>query len=212
MAKKTLEGRDVKFVKQYIQPKPFNAEAWYYGLTKVKKDEMVIRVGIDQEAGLISLLAAANQSASLVGLLAELGHDMIKLAARQGVTLKAVTDQLVKDELLAASYLLEERLREAAAREVKTAKQEDEIEDFNIISEESTKQKMDKIIEPEPTEIILPDGDRQAFDPTKLQSLIEGLEEEPTLEFETKPKTKDKSKNLTKNLTKTMVLCQYMLE
>jgi len=103
MAKQTLEGRDVKFVKQYIQPEPFKAEAWYYGVTKVKKEEMVVRVGIDEQAGLISLFAAANQSASLVGLLAELGHDMVKLAARQGVTLKSVTDQLVKDELLNAS-------------------------------------------------------------------------------------------------------------
>ena len=207
-AKQTLEGRDVKFVKQYIQPEPFKAEAWYYGVTKVKQDEMVIRVGIDQESGLISLFAAAKQSASLVGLLAELGHDLIKLAARKGVILKAVNDQLVKDELLAASYLLEDSLKEAAVREAEAAKKHDEgavtgkdesdreVEDASPDAEIETEPEpaAEPELEPEPTEIILPSG-RRSFDPAKLAKVMEALESRdgtPFTEADLEPDEKSK--------------------
>lgn len=108
LSKETLDGRDVKFVKQFIQHEPYKAEAWYYGVTKVKQDQLVVRVSVDEEAGVVSFYAAAGDPKALVGLLAELGHDLVKQVAQRGIRLRAEADRLVKEEILAASYLLQD--------------------------------------------------------------------------------------------------------
>ena len=163
MAKQTLEGRDVKFVKQYIQPEPYMAEAWYYGVTKVRKDDMVVRISVDEEAGLISLYSASEHPNTLAGLLAELGHDLAKLTARLGVKLVAETDRLVKEELLAASHLLKEMERNLEAQD-KLDKEKEEPEPTDIVIPVDGKHKA-------PKPMIDVDEDGEKVDGTELEGV-----------------------------------------
>jgi len=53
ICKEVCCGRDIKFVREFSQIHPYIAEAWYYGTTKVNKNQLVIRVSVREETNSI---------------------------------------------------------------------------------------------------------------------------------------------------------------
>jgi predicted GH43/DUF377 family glycosyl hydrolase len=81
LGKEVIRGHDVRFVREFIEDDeghPYRAEAWYYGVTKVKKDKMVIRTSIWEDRKTIEFFVAAGRMESITGLLAELGQNLNK--------------------------------------------------------------------------------------------------------------------------------------
>jgi hypothetical protein len=72
--KELVQKHDVKFIREFIEQVPYNAEAWYYGTTKETDEELVIRVSVQVEHGVLEYFVASSNLATLTGLLAELGH------------------------------------------------------------------------------------------------------------------------------------------
>lgn len=107
LARETLGGRDVKFVREVIQKKPaYIGEAWYYGVTKVKQHSVVIRVSVLEEEGAIQLFAATADPQALTGLLAELGRDLAKRLKHAGLKVNQITNITIRDSILNRSTLL----------------------------------------------------------------------------------------------------------
>jgi predicted GH43/DUF377 family glycosyl hydrolase len=81
LGKEVIRGHDVRFVREFVEDEegqPYRAEAWYYGVTKVKKDKMVIRTSIWEDRKTIEFFVAAGRIESITGLLAELGQNLNK--------------------------------------------------------------------------------------------------------------------------------------
>ncbi len=81
LGKEVIRSHDVRFVREFIEQEegtPYRAEAWYYGVTKVKKDKMVIRTSIWEDRKTIEFFVAAGRIESITGLLAELGQNLNK--------------------------------------------------------------------------------------------------------------------------------------
>jgi predicted GH43/DUF377 family glycosyl hydrolase len=81
LGKEVVRGHDVRFVREFLEQdegRPFRAEAWYYGVTKVKKDKMVIRTSVWEDRRTIEFFVAAGRMESITGLLAELGQNLNK--------------------------------------------------------------------------------------------------------------------------------------
>ncbi|MCK5559167.1 MAG: hypothetical protein KAJ51_01180, partial [Thermoplasmata archaeon] len=72
ICKEMIQGRDIKFIRDYTKKEPYHAEAWYYGVTKVKKYQIVIWASIRAESNSIEISAASSEQGALTGLLAEL--------------------------------------------------------------------------------------------------------------------------------------------
>ena len=66
-------AHNVKLVKEFVEPEPFLGEGWFYGQAAETKEEMVIKVLIDQGKGAVQLWVASNNLATLTGLIAEMG-------------------------------------------------------------------------------------------------------------------------------------------
>jgi len=106
IAKSAVSGRSVNFVREFSSSTPFAAEAWYYGVTKVKKMQMVIKVSVLEETNSIEIFAAAHSEEALTGLLAELGHDLSAKLKKKGMPAVQVTNVTIKDSIVHKSSLL----------------------------------------------------------------------------------------------------------
>ncbi len=106
IAKASVSGRSVNFVREFSTPSPFMAEAWYYGVTKVKKQQMVMKVSVLEETKSIEIFAAAHSEEALTGLLAELGHDLTAMLERKGLPAVQITNINIKDSIIHKSSLL----------------------------------------------------------------------------------------------------------
>ncbi len=81
LGKEVVRGHDVRFVREFVESEegePFRAEAWFYGVTKVKKDKMVIRASVWEERNTIEFYVASGRMEVITGLLAELGQNLNK--------------------------------------------------------------------------------------------------------------------------------------
>jgi hypothetical protein len=81
LGKEVVRGHDVRFVREFVESQegePFRAEAWFYGVTKVKKDKMVIRASVWEERNTIEFYVASGRMEVITGLLAELGQNLNK--------------------------------------------------------------------------------------------------------------------------------------
>ena len=101
-----MAGHDIKFVRHVIDKHPFQAEAWYYGVTKVKKHQLVMRIAVLKDKEAIEIYTAANEHSELTGLLAELGHDLEKRFQEQGCPVQQITNITIKDSIFNRSTLL----------------------------------------------------------------------------------------------------------
>ena len=72
IGRRVLVGSSVQMVREYIEEgPPFYAEVWYYGETKVKGYQMVMRLGIVEEKGALEFFAASTDMEPVIGLLAD---------------------------------------------------------------------------------------------------------------------------------------------
>jgi len=106
IARESLAGRDIQFVRELIEPKPFVGEAWYYGTTKVKGYQIAIRASVREETHSIEIFGAAPDPEVLTGLLAELGHELQEGLAQEGLPAQQITNITIKDSILNRSSLL----------------------------------------------------------------------------------------------------------
>ena len=105
-AQSVMSGRDVQQVRQYRKQDPLEAEAWYFGLTKVKKRQMVVRISVLSDVNVIEIFASASDPASLTGLLAELGSDLQGQLKKMGRPIQQITNVTIKDSIINRSTLL----------------------------------------------------------------------------------------------------------
>ena len=106
LCKEVCCGRDIQFVREFNQIQPYIAEAWYYGVTKVHKHQIVIRLSVSKETNSIELFVASSVQEALTGLLAELGHDLSKKLKNKGMIVHQITNITIKDSIIQRSSLL----------------------------------------------------------------------------------------------------------
>ncbi len=77
LAKQVVRNHDVRFVREFVEEQPaYRAEAWFYGVTKVKKSKMVIRASVWDDPKNVEFSVASNRMEAITGLLAELGQNL----------------------------------------------------------------------------------------------------------------------------------------
>ncbi len=83
--KQAVLAQDVRLVKEIVNERPYRAEAWFFGETKVKHSPMVIWTAVFGDERVAQFSAASNAQASITGLLAELGRRLVHSRAGGGV-------------------------------------------------------------------------------------------------------------------------------
>ncbi len=72
MGKSVLDEGSLQLVREHVEEGPsFEAEVWYYGETKVTARQIVIRLGVVEEKGLLEYFVASTSMEIITGLLAE---------------------------------------------------------------------------------------------------------------------------------------------
>ncbi len=70
-------GEDLQLVREYItRGPPYEAEVWYYGKTRVRGYEFVIRIGVMEEKGVLEIFAASTAMEPITGLLADFRREL----------------------------------------------------------------------------------------------------------------------------------------
>jgi hypothetical protein len=111
LCKGVVHLHDVKFVREFIEPKPsWLGEAWFYGETKVKGYKIVIRVTVREASHSAEFFVASQQMEVITGLLAELGHSLNRMLKEKYMgRLKAqpIVDQKLKKDITEQPLLIE---------------------------------------------------------------------------------------------------------
>ena len=113
LGKEVVRGHDVRFVREFIEAEegqPLHAEAWFYGVTKVKKDKMVIRTSIWEERNTIEFYVASGRIEAITGLLAELGQNLNKTLSEKylgRLSATLVVDPEQQDEVRGLGLLID---------------------------------------------------------------------------------------------------------
>jgi len=103
---RAVMGREIQEVAKKVKKDPYEAEAWYYGETKIKEKRMVMRVSVLARSEAIEIFAAAPEPSFLTGLLAELSHDLQDRLKEQGQPVQQITNVTIKDSVINRSTLL----------------------------------------------------------------------------------------------------------
>ena len=111
LCKGVVHLHDVKFVREFIEPKPsWLGEAWFYGETKVKGYKIVIRVTVREASHSAEFFVASQQMEVITGLLAELGHSLNRMLKEKYMgRLKAqpIIDLKLKKDITEQPLLIE---------------------------------------------------------------------------------------------------------
>jgi hypothetical protein len=106
IAREAVDKHDVKLIRTLYSRDGERCELWYYGKTKVNKDDIVINISIITEHSTIELFAATQTAEALTGLLAEIGRDLKQtLEAKTGGQGKVV-NLTINDSVVQRSNLL----------------------------------------------------------------------------------------------------------
>ncbi len=76
IAREVIEKRDVRHIRTLKTIEGEEYEIWYYGRTKIKTSDIVIKISISSGKRLLELFVATESIEVLTGLLAELGRDL----------------------------------------------------------------------------------------------------------------------------------------
>ncbi|MCK5614894.1 hypothetical protein KAR91_74215, partial [Candidatus Pacearchaeota archaeon] len=109
LCREGIQIRDVKHISDIVSDKkPFHGEAWYYGKTKVKKEELVIKASVRRDTNTIELFVASSALEMLTGLLAELGHNLSEKLQKEGIINRPIQQVsiTIKDSVIQRSSLL----------------------------------------------------------------------------------------------------------
>jgi len=80
LGRRALAGNAIQMVRQYIREgPPYYAEVWYYGETKVKGHQIVMRLGIIEEKRALEFFAASTDIEPITGLLAEFKRELDRM-------------------------------------------------------------------------------------------------------------------------------------
>jgi hypothetical protein len=117
----TSIGGDIQKVSEYIVDRPkFEAEVWYYGETKVKKQQMVMRLSVIQDKGVVEYFVASTAMEPITGMLAEFRRELDRrLEAKMPAEgkMSEERDEGVRRELEERELMLD-RFEDAAEEEV----------------------------------------------------------------------------------------------
>jgi len=103
------KAHDIKFVREYKNTTPFEAESWYYGEVKETHEKIVIRVAARESKEYLELFIASSNLATLTGLLAELAGQLnARIRTVDGLkdAIIPTTDEWLKDEVEQTDLLL----------------------------------------------------------------------------------------------------------
>jgi len=107
LSREVIEKHDVCHVSTLHTRDGKICEIWYYGTTKVTKDDIVIKVSILFEEQILELFAATQDAKTLTGLLAEAGREL-KETVESRISGKGKSINLtIKDSVLQRSNLLD---------------------------------------------------------------------------------------------------------
>lgn len=111
ICKETIQNHDLKFVREFVEGgiDDSEIEAWYYGKTKVKKNEVVIKASVRKKTNTIELFVACKDKKTLTGFLAELSHDFSDKLKEKGITkapIYPLTDAETREEVVQTTSLL----------------------------------------------------------------------------------------------------------
>jgi len=97
--KAAVLAQDVRLVKQFEVERPYRAEAWFYGETKVQSSPMVIWTSVFGQEKVAQFSVASNAQASITGLLAELGRRLqeSKPGGKPGHFYRTLATRLLRD-------------------------------------------------------------------------------------------------------------------
>jgi hypothetical protein len=83
--KQAVMAQDLQLVREFVNERPFEAEAWFYGETKATKSPMVVWTTVYGHERVTQFSVASSSSAAITGLLAELGRRLVEGRAGGGV-------------------------------------------------------------------------------------------------------------------------------
>jgi hypothetical protein len=80
LGKEVLDMSDLQVVHEYIsEGPPLEIETWYYGVTRVKGYQMVMRLGVVQRKRALELFVASTSMEPVTGLFAEFRRELERL-------------------------------------------------------------------------------------------------------------------------------------
>jgi len=118
MGMSVIEGHNVKLVREFTETTPtYSAEAWYYGKTQIKKDQVVIRISVSREHNSLEFFVGSTGGDAITGLLAEFGFELNRRLKNKGLIQQNIKhlDLTDKDRVNRKSQLLLHRYAEAEA-------------------------------------------------------------------------------------------------
>ena len=106
-----LSGFKAKLVREFCEPKPFSADAWYHGKTKVGNRSVVTRLSVKEASNIVEFFVATDELPALTGLLAELGHEFAKALRTESRSedVAPITDQSKREKIIKDTKLLIDR-------------------------------------------------------------------------------------------------------
>ena len=110
LGKRSVQGHDVRFVREFVEKEPYKAEAWYFGKTRGREAKLVIRVCARGEGRTLEFFVASGSRLAVTGLLAELRSDLVKRQRESAPAFQRmdqVVDQALKEKIDAEKPLLD---------------------------------------------------------------------------------------------------------
>jgi hypothetical protein len=80
IGKKALGGINIQLVREYVEDgPPYEAEVWYYGQTKIKGFQFVMRLGVVERQQALEFFAASTAMEPITGFLAEFRRELDRI-------------------------------------------------------------------------------------------------------------------------------------
>jgi formylglycine-generating enzyme required for sulfatase activity len=107
LAREVIERHDVRHLRTLYTLDGKTLEIWYYGRTKVNRDDIIISFSALAEDRTIELFAATQNAGVLTGLLAELGRDLKQTIESGANENGRVINFTIRDSVVQRSNLLD---------------------------------------------------------------------------------------------------------
>jgi len=111
LAKASVVHEGVQLVREFIvKGPPFAAEVWYYGETRVKGHQIVMRLRVLEDKRIVDFYAASTVMEPITGLLAEFRRELELVLGREfkeGTRLELERDETIRKELDGQKLLLQ---------------------------------------------------------------------------------------------------------
>jgi len=113
LGRRALAGNAIQMVRQFIREgPPYYAEVWYYGETKVKGHQIVMRLGVIEEKRALEFFVASTDIEPITGLLADFKRELDRLLAESypgRPRMAPLRSEAVLGEIESRTLLIDER-------------------------------------------------------------------------------------------------------